>query len=145
MEIMNTLTILVLVLVPVITVILKHVVDSARDKKPETLARNQAKEAEFTALLQDGETIRAICQTHTKCYSAVTERALLTEDKAGIHRIAFGKIKKIKFLGPSGETAHTADHVMMIKLVDMDGNKYSLYKYSEKMIDLAGVLMAKVG
>lgn len=142
---MNGLTILVLVLVPAITWMLMHVRDNARDKKPEIIAQNQAKEAEFSALLQEGETIHAICQTYTKWYSAVTERALLTENKAGIHRVAFDQIQKIKFLGPSGEKVRTADRVMMIKLEDADGNKYSLYKYSERFFELAGMLMERAG
>lgn len=139
---MNGLTMLVLVLVPVVTVILKHVVDGARDKKPETIARKQAKEAEFSALLQEGETIHAICQT-SKWHSAVTQRALITEDKTGVHRIAFDQIKKIKFSDIRGRKTHAVDRVMTVELMDADGNEYSLYKYSETMIELARILMEK--
>lgn len=141
---MNGLTMLVLVLVPAITWMLMHVRDNARDKKPEIIARNQAKEAEFSALLQEGETIHAICQT-SKWHSAVTQRALITEDKTGVHRIAFDQIKKIRFSDIRGRKTRAVDRVMTVELMDADGNEYSLFKYSERFFELAGMLMERAG
>lgn len=141
---MNGLTMLVLVLVPAITWMLMRVRDNARDKKPEIIAQNQAKEAEFSALLQEGETIHAICQT-SKWHSAVTQRALITEDKTGVHRIAFDQIKKIRFSDIRGRKTRAVDRVMTVELMDADGNEYSLFKYSEKFFELAGMLMERAG
>lgn len=141
---MNGLTMLVLVLVPAITWMLMRVRDSARDKKPEIIAQNQAKEAEFSALLQEGETIHAICQT-SKWHSAVTQRALITEDKTGVHRIAFDQIKKIRFSDIRGRKTRAVDRVMTVELMDADGNEYSLFKYSERFFELAGMLMERAG
>lgn len=141
---MNGLTMLVLVLVPAITWMLMRVRDNARDKKPEIIAQNQAKEAEFSALLQEGETIHAICQT-SKWHSAVTQRALITEDKTGVHRIAFDQIKKIRFSDIRGRKTRAVDRVMTVELMDADGNEYSLFKYSERFFELAGMLMERAG
>ncbi|MDO4828102.1 MAG: hypothetical protein Q4B19_01880 [Clostridia bacterium] len=141
---MNGLTMLVLVLVPAITWMLMRVRDNARDKKPEIIAQNQAKEAEFSALLQEGETIHAICQT-SKWHSAVTQRALITEDKTGVHRIAFDQIKKIRFSDIRGRKTRAVDRVMTVELMDADGNEYSLFKYSEKFFELVGMLMERAG
>lgn len=141
---MNGLTMLVLVLVPSITWMLMHVRDNARDKKPEIIAQNQAKEAEFSALLQEGETIHAICQT-SKWHSAVTQRALITEDKTGVHRIAFDQIKKIRFSDIRGRKTRAVDRVMTVELMDADGNEYSLFKYSERFFELVGMLMERAG
>jgi len=142
---MNALIILAFALAPVLAFvggqILIHKVDAARDRKPETIARNQAKKAEFSAFLQDGETIRAICRTRSKWYSAVTENALITENKTGIHRIPFDQIKKIRFFDITNKKTYTAYYVLSIKLKDADGNRYSLDKYSETMIELARILM----
>lgn len=141
---MNGLTMLVLVLVPAITWMLMRVRDNARDKKPEIIAQNQAKEAEFSALLQEGETIHAICQT-SKWHSAVTQRALITEDKTGVHRIAFDQIKRIRFSDIRGRKTRAVDRVMTVELMDADGNEYSLFKYSERFFELAGMLMERAG
>ncbi len=141
---MNGLTMLVLVLVPAITWMLMRVRDNARDKKPEIIAQNQAKEAEFSALLQEGETIHAICQT-SKWHSAVTQRALITEDKTGVHRIAFDQIKKIRFSDIRGRKTRAVDRVMTVELMDADGNEYSLFKYSERFFELVGMLMERAG
>ena len=141
---MNGLTMLVLVLVPAITWMLMRVRDNARDKKPEIIAQNQAKEVEFSALLQEGETIHAICQT-SKWHSAVTQRALITEDKTGVHRIAFDQIKKIRFSDIKGRKTRAVDRVMTVELMDADGNEYSLFKYSERFFELAGMLMERAG
>ncbi len=141
---MNGLTMLVLVLVPAITWMLMRVRDNARDKKPEIIAQNQAKEVEFSALLQEGETIHAICQT-SKWHSAVTQRALITEDKTGVHRIAFDQIKKIRFSDIRGRKTRAVDRVMTVELMDADGNEYSLFKYSERFFELAGMLMERAG
>lgn len=141
---MNGLTMLVLVLVPAITWMLMRVRDNARDKKPEIIAQNQAKEVEFSALLQEGETIHAICQT-SKWHSAVTQRALITEDKTGVHRIAFDQIKKIRFSDIRGRKTRAVDRVMTVELMDADGNVYSLFKYSERFFELAGMLMERAG
>ena len=138
---MNMLTILVLILCSVLVTAVKHFKDAARDEKPEIIAQHQAKEEEFAKYLEEGEAMQVLCETGTKQYTALTDRALIIEDKKGVHRIALDQIKKIKFSDVTGNRFVSADNVMQIKLTAVDGSTYKLFKYSQNFIEMTKKLM----